>query len=543
MTKYNFDYYAKRAEVLTEMAMPSPWIKPEMGEAGPVIKNIFDGVGKVMSKGGEVDGQFVPGMGGNRHVNRALRYIIFLLSGIDETADGDEVSDVEANQEIVSAACNILGIPKEGWRTLKDENGVVRFKDPDKLYRAAIAKSIKDNASTILSPEFKQKALDQNNILNYVSNNRITNASSYHAGERRSERHGGMSPEEIDSAQTSIKDLLTKIHKAQFYKRKKKNPELAQKEEAGGAEISNGFIDNAFLVTDAIEVVLDNAQTVQETVKAQMDKFKTKDPETLKFVLNDVKDKLGYPLDYITNLYFSNIPLLQALYKKYSELHATGVDLESFKGKMEKFKANSPDLSETIELILSEIGELESILKTNIEEPVVKAGPFSQFSQYDPEILEMFLKTPQDLENFKKFYKWLLNEMIGKANKKQEEIDSIKWGEAEVPGEKEQMRRGFQGFLDRRPQLKKQQHADMNTTQKDLGVAPKPKQQQPQPKFPGSLQPRKAPREEDEETVEESTVMHYMTEQVSKDRFQTKGEFKERGCKKLNYHDWIVKYQ
>ncbi len=170
--------------------------------------------------------------------------------------DTDEIGDDEANHEIISAACNILGIPKEGWRK--------QYNDPDKLYRAAISKSIKENGEKILSPEFKKKALDQKNILNYVSNNRITNAYSYTSGEKRSERHGGMSPEEIDAAQTSIKDLLTKIHKAQFYKRRKKNPELAKKEAEGGAEISNDYIDNAFLITDALEILIDNGKHIQQ---------------------------------------------------------------------------------------------------------------------------------------------------------------------------------------------------------------------------------------------------------------------------------------
>jgi len=34
-----------------------------------------------------------------------------------------------------------------------------------------------------------------------------------------------------------------------------------------------------------------------------------------------------------------------------------------------------------------------------------------------------------------------------------------------------------------------------------------------------------------------------MTEQINKDKFKPKGEFKERGCRKLSYHEWIVKYQ
>jgi len=535
VNKFDFDYYVKRAEVLTEMARPSPWVQGG-SEAGSTIKSIFDSVGKVMSRGGEVNGEFVPGMGGNRYVNRALRYIIFLLSGIDEASDSDEVGDDEANHEIISAACNILGIPKEGWRKV--------YNDPDKLYRAAITKSITDHADKIMSPEFKQKALDNNNILNYVANNRITNAFSYTAGQQRSERHGGMSPEDIDAAQTSIKDLLTKIHKAQFYKRKKKNPELAQKEAEGGAEISNDFIDNAFLITDALEVLIDNGKHIQQTVNAQLSKFRNADEDTKNDILNDLAD--DYPHltpEYIHTLYGANIKLLETLHDAYSKLHASGIDMGDFNNKIEQFKSKNPEsIKKLMDLWLYEIGELQSSLglldKYDVEPDK------SEFPGYDQEILDAVLVNPGDKEKFAKFHRWLQNEMIGKTNKIQEQIHAIKWGDSEIPGEKEQMRRGFQSFLDKRPQLKKQgASAEASAVQQQLGKAPTNKAPSRPMNIPIKPNARKEREEEDEETIEESAVMHYMTEQVSKDRFQPKGEFKERGCKKLNYHDWIVRYQ
>jgi hypothetical protein len=512
MTKYNFDYYAKRAEVLTEMARPSPWVAGGQ-EAGSTIKNIFDSVGKVMSRGGEVNGEFVPGMGGNRYVNRALRYVIFLLAGIDEVGDSDEVGDDEANHEIISAACNILGIPKEGWRK--------QFNDPDKLYRAAITKSITDHADKIMSPEFKQKALDQNNILNYVANNRITNASSYAAGERRSERHGGMSPEEIDSAQTSIKDLLKQIHRAMFHKRQRKTETTPQRkgQESG---VANDFIDNAFLITDALEVLIDNGKHVQQTVNAQLSKFRNADEETKNDILQDVADQYPqFPPGYIEPLYNSNIKLLETLHQAYSKLHASGIDMADFQGKIEQFKAKNPDsIKKLMDLWLFEIGEIQKSLGMLDKYDVEPSK--EEFPGYDQEIIDAVLVNPGDKEKFKKFHTWLQNEMIGKANKVQQEIDAIKWGLEEVPGEKEALRRGYAQFMQKRPQLQKAQNAEINSVQKNLG---------------------KASAQEDEETVVESSVMGYMTEQVSKDRFQSKGEFKDRGCKKLSYHEWILKYQ
>ncbi len=244
---------------------------------------------------------------------------------------------------------------------------------------------------------------------------------------------------------------------------------------------------------------------------------------TLQFVLNDVADSLGYPVEQVTNLYFANIPLLKALHTKYTDLHSVGVDLPAFKAKMEKFAANSPDLS-------------ESIYSQNNEEPVGNGGPFDEFPAYPASVLEMFLKTPQDIEGFRKFYKHKANEVRAAIDKKQREVESVQGGYAEVPGEKEAMRRGFKQFLAKRNKGVNNQvdeFEDPAPISRPVGQVRK-EPIQTQSRF-------RKPRYEEEEVV--SPVMNYMTEQISKDRFKSKGEFKDRGCKKMSYHEWIVRNQ
>lgn len=44
-------------------------------------------------------------------------------------------------------------------------------------------------------------------------------------------------------------------------------------------------------------------------------------------------------------------------------------------------------------------------------------------------------------------------------------------------------------------------------------------------------------------TKNESHVMSYMTEQINKDKFSPRGSFRDRGIKKLSYHEWLIKNQ
>lgn len=505
MNKFGFDYFVKKAEVLNE-ARTSPWMAK--GDAGPAIKNIFDGVVGVMKRGGELGDEFVPGLGGNRPVNRALRYIIFLLSGIDEMDDSDEVSDEEANGEIVTAATNILGIPKNEWKK--------HFKDADKLYRATIMRLIETQPQKILSPEFRQKATDRNNILSYVASNRFTNAFSHAAAGKREAVHG-IPAIDIDAAQTRIRDILTKIHRAQFYKRRKKNPKLMQREQDAGNEFSNGFIDNAYVITDALDVLMDNSKFIKQTINSRLSKFPNPTQETLDDMLVDLADEHpNLSLDYIRTLYRANPQRLQSLFDEYSQLHESGVDMEEFERNIEQLKANNSDaVKRLMDLWLYEIAELKKSLgMINKYDPDTGVSNDSlEFAGYDKDVLETFLTNPEDKAQFKKFHTFLQNEIRGKMEKINAKINAIKWGEHEVPGEVDAVRRGFQSFLDKRPELKAQQY-------------------------------NKFANPENEETLEDSFgVMGYMTEQISKDRFKPKGEFKDRGCRKLSYHEWILKYR
>jgi hypothetical protein len=507
MTKYGFSYFTQRAEVLNEMARPSPL--SQLGEHGNIAKNIFDAIGAIMRKGGEVNGEMIPGMGGNREKNRQLRYFIYMMTGMDSDDTEDSISDEESKYEIVKAATDILGLSENEWRSPKGP-----YADADKLYRAAILEGVKGQYKEyVSSPEFKSKALNPDNILTYIASNRVTNATSHAIAAKREERHG-MSAQDIDAAETGIKDILTKIHKAIFYKKRKKQPELAKQEVENSK--NNEFIDNVYLVLDALEILIDNGDKIKQIVDSQLSKFGgNADEETFNSIIEDIHE--AYPnlsTDYILTLYNANTDLLKTLQKAYSQLTDVGIDMVKFNNKLNIFKSkNGPTVQKLIDLLLFEIQELRNTMGMVNKYDVDQST--EEFPGYDQAVIDHFLTTPELKQQFSKFYNWLKTEMEAKEQKLQDKILAIKWGEHEVPGERDIVRKASKEFFDKRPEVKAQSFNTSNEIQKSLGPAQR----------------------------NESYIMDYMTEQVSKDRFVSKGEFKDRGFKKASYHEWLLKNQ
>jgi hypothetical protein len=498
ISKYGFDYFSQRVDVLTEApGRPSPLL--QLGPHGQVASDIFSSIGAVMRKGGEVNGTFVPGMGGNREKNRQLRYFIYMMAGLDSEETENEISDNEANYEIVSAATQILGIDKQGWYKI--------YKGPDKLYRKAIMQGVDGPFKEyVMSPEFKQKALDPNNILSYIATNRVTNAYSLKKAGEREEMHG-MSAEDIDAAETGIKDIITKIHRAIHARNRKKKPELAQEESPDGK--NNDFIDNVYSIVNAIDNIIYYYEKVQSDFKAKMKLFG--DPkEALTSVIDDWDNQ---DPNLIVTLYKAknlSQPLTEMM-NAYSELKSTGIDLKTLYNQLEEYKSHvDPEIVDAI------VEEMDRLISSSEDMDAVSATQSQkskeEFAGYPQDIIDHFLTTPELKQQFKKYHTWSINDMISRANRLTLKLHAIKWGEGEVPGEREIVRAASKQFFEKRPEVKKQNFQEPNQAQTYLGKA----------------------------KIKESYVMDYMVEQVQKDKFIPKGEFKDRGFKKpRNYWEGL----
>jgi hypothetical protein len=492
MTKYGFDYFSKRAQIFNEMARPSPL--SQLGEHGNIAKGIFDAIGAVMRKGGEVNGEVIPGMGGNREKNRQLRYFIYMMTGMDEEESFDasgETSEDESNYEIVRAATDILGLPENKWR---QPNGP--YENPGRLYSAAILEGVKGRYKEyVSSPEFRSKALNPENILTYLTTNRVTTGYSQASAEKRSESHGGMSAEDIDAAETGIKDIISKIHRAIQYKKRKKQPEVVKQEQEDGNTISNDFIDNVYFAINAIENIEYYYNTIHELVNERKHLY----DDQSDMLMSIIDDYPAMSPELITTLYKAKnlSPVLKNMIDEYSQLKTSGIDLKTLYNQLESYKSNSN--SKIIDAIVEEMDEL--ITKSEeFDISTEKGQGGDEFPGYDQAIIDQFLTTPQLKQQFAKFHKWKLNEMIGKANKVKLKIHAMKWGESEVPGELDIVRKASKDFFEKRPEVKKQEFGQGNAVQKSLGPAQR----------------------------NESYVMNYMTEQLSKDKFKPIGEFKKR---------------
>ena len=499
MSKFGFEYFVKRQEVIKEMARPSPL--DSMGEVGQLTKSIMDKVVGVIGHGGEIDGEFVPGLGGNRPVNRMLRYVIYMMTKMDKnTEDQDRASEEESQSEITGMATHILGIPREGYR---------KKYTPDALYRAAIIKGITgDYHDYVISPEFKEKVLNPNNILNYVARNRVPNASAHGFAAKREKLHG-MSAEDIDLAQTGLKDIVKKINRAEAAKRQRKIPDVEEAPKSD-EQVTNDSTVNLDIIRIAIKVLIQKSNVVKQVVNTTLSKFSDVDQETLKHVLEDWAVKYRENVEVVDTLYRANVPTLQVLLASYEKLEEVGIDMPVFYKTMKRIKTTYSSDRAVVNLIDMLTYSVNQLLSKMVDPQ--KEQHVQEFPGYDNDIINTFLKTPEDKAKFAKYHNWLKIEKERKAQKLQNDIIALKWVEHEVPGEREWVREGFEDFQKKRPEMKTQQFGAGNEAQKALGQAPR----------------------------NESYVMDYMSEQISKDRFKPIGEFKDRGFKKVkNYDQWL----
>lgn len=561
MTKYGFDYFVKRAEILEEMGRPSPWAS--LGDSGNLMVDLFRSVNTLMARGGDLSTQdlktgetvkkHVPGLGSNRSTNRALRYMIYMMSKMDEADSGsgeDEIGEEEAKSEIIDQATSILGIPKEGWSRVKDAQGNTMFKDPDKLYRAAIQKGIQKFSDYISTPEFKQKTSNPENIISYVQGNRLPTAASAAKAAKRGEQQGGMSAEEMDRIETSDKDVRIAINKAMGHDKVRKRSlydpedELPEQEEPVNL-VSNTNIDDVFTVTDALENIRDFATSVKDRVNSAVgDTRRYKDQKAIDDAVTRALDDLevefsDYPEGYAESLYNVNLPVIDSLLARYTSLQDVGIDMDKFRSGMAKLQSSLPENSkQTIDALLAEVDALQETteevstkgnygLQTKTQK---KTKEKQNFPGYHNAVTDKFLDTPEKREMFKTWNNYRYNQLLARQEKVQDIKSAEQWGIGETPGEQEKVRRGFQAFLDKRPHLQPKDKKEK---------PPTPAQRKEMDDVPDDW----VPDDEEPEEDEESYIMGYMTEQINKDKFKPKGEFKDRGFKKMSYHQWISKYQ
>lgn len=239
-------------------------------------------------------------------------------------------------------------------------------------------------------------------------------------------------------------------------------------------------------------------------------------------------------LQYLRNMYQATIDGGQG---------ATIDEFIAFVNKLKRMKGMTEDRIEALDAVLYEIEDLESYSR---KEPtlsdIYNAKTEIKIEGYDNDVINKYLDTPE----LKRSFKTLMDS--------RKRWRAVKNAELQKRVEKKMEDVGYKKFLAKRPDMEGQDETFVNpaiiqlidqlkklqkkldTTEDESEIAKLEKKFENIQKKISQI--RKGLNSEE---GEESGVMGYLSEQISKDRhINLIGEFKERGYKKFkNYHHWL----
>lgn len=526
MSNYGFDYFTKRTNILNEMARPWTGMKSIVIDGKPVgetADRLFNQAGLKIKQGGtlNVDGESVnvPGYTGPILTNRKLRYFIYMLTGMykydgsdeDFTSDDfdnstEEFSEGRATEEIVKQAMSLLGHPGEKPNDIGYERGQY-----DRLYRDALMAGVKKYPDVVMSPEFQKDMLDENNILYYMKYRRVPYHSNYGIKKAEGlENRYNLPIEEVHRIIQTAKPLLNKIHRARHHDRMRTNPKYSGESLTGSGEnIDNNYTDNL----DRLLASLESWIQVKGIFEKVIDSLNLTQPKDIIDSASVLQQYLG-GIDRNQILSLMSIrsgtrddSLLEDLYDTFSELTDVGISMEDINQEFESLKgvvgANTYPI---FDLILNDLGQN------------TKEQPTDKYPGYSNKILSDIIKTDEDMRIFDEWARKIyLPDYEAKVASIRQQIQDQRDQLGVIPDEK----------------------IERQAT---------PPEEDPRMKKIADLENRMAsgdytdddPYSDDYDPFKESYVMGYMTEQVSRDRFKPKGEFKDRGFKKpINYAHWM----
>lgn len=525
MSKYGFNYFIKRAELLNEMARPSPLTK--LGEHGVIGKQLFDQVGKIMRDGNieDSEGNTVPGLPLNVHKNRVLRYFLYTLNehlgeNIDDDVESESesgFSKVRSKDGLTNLAKKVLGIP------LDDQSKNYGYMNPGALFSAAIMKSIETQPDYVKSPEFRAKVLDTQTIADYMRAGRTGHTSySINKAKEQEEKYGAPI-EDVHSSQMDIKDIITKIHKAMGYKRRKDTTKGQAVSEPSG--IVNDFTENIQNILNSLDELSIFKKILDRITQSNVD-MGNEDEDQRGIFLKALQfnQMLERPLSEAEIASLAILPrdktgntIIEDLIEQFSDLKDSGIPMEEFQSEINDVMSYTPnEIHPVLNLILNSVNSNES--------------GTDEYPGYDSGILKQYITTPEEKNSFDRYYQWYINNLQDKLEKSKEELEYMKSGYSEYQGMLPELRRNFAEFTAKWGKINKDKQKNyaaslrvnddddvlkkFNISPEDIGddyIAAKSKK------------------------LKESYTMKYMMEQVHKDNLnKPKGDFKDRGFKKPN---------
>lgn len=540
MTNFGFEYFTNRASFFTEMAgRPSSRLT---SPAGKKMSEYIKIIGSVMKHGGTITDDNentvqVPGIPAGRGSaiqNRTYKYILSTITGIldydvDPMADepesendpdfsGGTSEDIAARDLhaptskynkldlLTRKAIDILGGPAEAAKYAGKSI---------KLYTSAIAKWVDDNPDYVTSKEFADKLTDKNNILSYIAPPTVRSATLTNRGfakARKAEQLYGIDVEDYHRLVSQIATPLTQLRKLQWYSSKRKNPSQSITSETVENNIAT---DNIFVVVYVLDDLKSAKDTIRKVIESQMDTDKFY--EILEYGGSAIEDEdekqsfatISHHVSDLNANFFSkkynmsdsslvglmtlaSNPRYSDFFEETIELFAEfehGLTVREIKHELDSLKSFMDKSTHSfLDLIGHEVSELSEESSSN---------KYPEFSQ---SLVDKIFNTPELQAQFDQWYNtvYLAEKArdIAEANEKRNEP-----GMTAISGE--------HGLLDRAINAKSDK---LSKLESEYEHTP----------YEGDIKSQ----------YKESYIMNYMSDQISKDRFTPRGEFKDRGFKK-----------
>lgn len=492
MSKYGFDYYLKRTELLNEMARPVSvftGVDPELKPLQDVYTKLLNQVAPITGKDTGKRQFFVYG------------YLLSLLM---------DVIEPDLDMDVGAYASEVTGLPR-GFNTMK----------------SAFLRKAVEHKDVVNSPEFLQAALDDNNIQHHASIKSARGGNRRTGYENEVQSTLGTSAQDFESVSQQAEPIVTQLNrlmgnrKAQMTQGRGVKPIQSQ-----SAEQSNPNVDFAYSIVDAIEDVLEGRERYIQAIQSRQMNPASLDDAT-KVLLSDAAKQL--------------VETVKGMYEDMIK-NGTGTTPEEFDAQISKMAQEAnPKKALLYNLIRDEVHDLADFSAEMAPMQNQIGSEEKDYEGYDKDILQKVLDTPEKVALFDKWHS--MNSQWRKAkNEKLEQLWMRKLMQINFFDRKGVEDDGSK-FLDADIKaLLGQQHqisqlmADEHNPQKIEVYKKRLKAITDQIKFKrGESQP---PAQEQEE----GGVMGYMTEQVVRDSHTApKGKFVERGFKKpQNYYHYLA---
>ena len=498
MISCNFDYFLKRANLLTEMARPVTTFQ----ESSPTLKDAYVKISDYLLKTGVGGGT----KGAGTRQILAFKWIIDNINNKTNTFTFDQPS-IEGDGGVDTFPLDATSIIKQ--ITGGQANPVNARKAAEVLAR--------QNKSIINNPDFINQLLNFDALEAFKPNALSETGSRRKGKESELQNIVGKGIQETESEVAGVKELVNTMNRIMAGRKASKskmgdkskyaNIENVPTQEEGGYNLNVEFSE---LVLDAIDLLLD-------------------DPSVSK-----IKSASG------------DLNFLDTFYKKTIE-QGTGSSKEEFKEFMEKLKSMkgmTPERARIFDLLAQEVESLESDLGVDNFIDTTTSN-VTNYEEYDKDVLAKFLDTPEKKSAFEKWY-----------------YNNKKWREAKLAKLEELWMKKMEALAYQNPKFAgamqdKEVFVD-NTINQWLMALAKYEDAKKKESDPARIELfdrkikdmaekikdykiQKAKNASEKEEQEESGVMDYMTEQVKKDTHtKTVNNFVDRGFKKpKNYWHWL----